>query len=695
MTENKRPSIFHPFARVKYDVEHEKWEDFKARVLTPEESEQFDFSTPASWNNQNIEWVYKQLGYHGEVPEGSGVGVVQSPFTSEYTKVWGVSPSPDLQKFRNMFRTQPDIQQAVQLQVTMSVGKGFVIEHKDKKIQEFLNKWAVDVQLLPNMMVIGQDMIVYGNGYAEIQWTDRVQKEEQVYKYEDTELVAPEVLDWGFNGKVENAYKSGSTSDLLFANYIKREPEVKTGSSGKRKGNKRTGVVGIKPLDPIYMRVRRDSLGNQFGFSQFMSTPPTLLDNDCVIHIKFRPTSAGYDSAYGQSQLLALIRNNAILEQFEQDASIWIHSRAVPPMIAKGGADPQHPYTNAQMADLVNKLAKRTAASILAIKSDVQLEELQGVARNLNLGWWLNYLLTRRYQALGVPPILMGIMEGGNKQTGEVVFQDFVTRLQLIQKMISDAFEQQVLWPLVKSKFGEDKEKPTIIWKPIVEEDRNMRAQRLIQALQANAISVNEFRQSIGFPKIDNRPDLDKIKEPPAVPASNLLGPPKPGGMQTMNKPGEEGKPVQEEKTPEQKLPPFAKPSPEGVKKKESELLEQEIRIKKIRLLISQENFKNELIDTIKSAQFELKQGDKIVKDIKQESVTKAESIINKYVSDAYLFGKLDEVFKKISSGEGSFDEECFSLTKDDLPEIAKLKEKYKTDYIKIFDDMVNEIDKP
>ncbi len=688
---NKRPSILHPIERIKYDLSKESWEDMKARILTPEEVKTFDVTFPPSWRNQPVDWIKNSLGLGKKgVPEGSGAGFVQSPFQEVFSITYGVTPTADLFKYRKIIRSQPDVQQAIQLQVTMAIGKGFTIYHPKKNIQKYLNKFANDINLLQEMLVLGQDMLGYGTAFCEIRWSDRVKKKEQIYKYDGIDVAASEVFKWDLNKKVEETttpnivtcpihgyVDSGEpvrdckfcktvagSNDVFTAEIIKREPVE----------DDKPTILGLKPLDPVYIRVRRDSYGNVFGFMQYLSAPPILLDNENMIYIKYRPHSTGMENAYGQSILLSLIRNNDLLEQFEVDSATWIHSRAVPPLIVKGGADPMHPYSSSQMKDLLTKLAGRTAASMIAVKSDVQIEELQGVARNLNLQWWLTYLLNRRFQALGVPPVLMGMPEGTNRATGEVVFQDFITRLQLIQKMISDAIETQVLYPLVKERYGENEEKPVMAWKPIVEEDRNMRAQRLIQALQARAISPNEFRTAIGFDRIDKedeiyKPELDEIGGAPAVPPSNLLGPPKPGGG-------------------EQKTPPFAKPSPEGIKKKE-EPLEQELRIKKMRLLIAQESFKDELLTLVKTAKFEVKQGDRTIKDIKTEIMEKAEGVINHYIQDAYMYGKLDSLYQEALKGGIELRMELFTISKEDLPAVAKLKEKYVSDFGAILEDLV------
>ncbi len=678
----KRPSILHPLARAKYDGAMMKYREVQARLLPADEAAKWDTELPPSWKEQPLSWLLTSLGVKS-LPPGSGHGFVQSPYNNIFTKVYGVTPLSDLPKYRTMIRNSPTVQAAIELQVNMAVGKGFTIKHPDKEVQAYLERVIDDIDLLQTMIILAHDMLGYGNAYGEILWDDRVEKEEQVYEYNGAHLTEKEIKRF----EITKDFKAASISTRPIVNEKNELQDVSVNNSGQpqnfiaqtvSKGSGAKGLLGIKPLDPIYMRVRRDSWNNIFGYIQWLSFPPALIDNDSMIHIRYRPKSTGYESAYGVSILMPLIKNNDLLNMLENDAAVWVHGRAVPPLIIKGGGDPQHPYSTTQMQDLMNKLKERVAASMLFVKSDVAIEELQGAARALNIDWWITYLMNRRYEALGVPPVLMGIPEGTNRATSEVVFQDFITRLQLIQEFIADPIETQVLYPLVLANFGETSKddkgkeipmpKPHIVWKPIVEEDRNMRSQRLIQMFQAGAISVNEIRSSTGFKELEDE-KYNEVRGEPAMPFKEPL-------------PGNE-KPAGE------KVPGFAKPSPEGVKKKEDKLTpEQSFRVKKLRLLVNQEQFKEELLSLVKRTKFEVKQGDRTVGVIKKEMIKEAEKIISKYVADTWLYGKMDASFAEAVKRE-EFTEDDLALKKEDLPKIAELKKKYLIDFKKILEDVV------
>lgn len=1004
----KRPPWYRPFARAKYDAAMTTYQEFLANVLPPEQAQQYDVELPPTWRQQPLSWLLTSLGVKKKLPPGSGAGFVQTPYADVYTKVYGVTPIADLPKYRTMYRTQPDIQSAIELQTNMAIGRGFNIVHPDPQIQQYLTELVEDVNIPEAMSVMAHDCLVYGNAYGEILWENKETAEEQIFEFNDQYYAQSELERFKVKGAkpAEIKLEDGTTTNFV-AQSIRKNKDAKI-------------FYGIKPLDPVYMRVRRDSWGNIYGYIQWITFPPALIDTASMIHIKYRPKSWGYESllpgtkvfanpsvkpieelvegekvltdngtfekivaprsfpykgqrykiygwysnapidctwqhpilvkekggkevfklakdlvkarrgdclvipipsevkdrekidlldfislvnwrrgahakkghpseiavderfmrvvgyylsegflsktkvcfafgegdeeaitdcmetlksygatpwikayrrnpkirvvmashsalrnlferefgkgaknkflpewvmklpaekqlelvkgfvagdgtfyekkwcmgtaseklayqlrmlllrnkikasvygktvrgafrskpenyytvtgyfekgqhghieknrfyvpirkiekeyyegvvwdihvpnsetfvlqggyvvhnsAYGTSVLMPLIKNNELLELFENDAAIWIHSRVVPPLIVKGGGDPSHPYTTAQMNALMTSLQGRTAASMIFVKSDVEIKELEGVAKALNVEWWLNYLQTRRFQALGVPPVFMGIRESANRASSEVVFQEFISRIQLLQELIASAFENQVLHPLVKAKFGETwvnprrekvpMPKPRIVWAPIVEEDRNMRSQRLIQALQSRAISINEFRTEVGFPRREGE-EYDSIGGPMMqTPVGTPFRPPA-------------GTPVE-----------APKPPPEGVKKKEGALTsEQAFRVKKMMLISSQDQFKTELMQLVQKAKFELIQGDRLVKDLKKDILDKAKEIIGRHVTNAYLYGRMDVK-------QRAFTEEDLIVKQEELPEIAKLKNKFVKDFEELFDDMV------
>ena len=1136
----KRPSRWHPIARANWDGSMRSYREIQARILPKDESEEYDVSLPEEWKQQPAQWLLRSLGLKKGLPPGSGAGLVQSQYADLYTRIYGTVPIADLPKYRTIYRTQPDVQGAVEIQVNLAIGKGFTIKHPEKKVVDYLLKVCNDINLLQHMLVMTSDMLVYGNSYTEILWNEKIEKTEQMYEYKGVQYTKDEIETLKVNPKEIKVAQIDY--DGQQRNFVAQK--IKKGEDAR--------ILGLKDLDPIYLRVRRDSWGNIFGYIQWMAFPPVLIDNDSLIHIRFRPKSTGYESAYGVSILMPLIKNNDLLNQFENDAAVWIHSRAVPPLIVKGGS-PERPYSlipsskiiafndcdlhldsfekfaefegvtdknniihptkdisvpsfnknnevvlqkvygivkhkytgdiykikttynkeisttaghslfkwqtnykhpfmegnkgkivpypidslkvgdyiaistklpiveqnktkisvldlienkwnvlvrytdeewvkykldeilsipigfnqftqgnkktkvymevknllktkyhsnkprrnktkriikrikkekkmpypvfeilqrninlpigkitttnkrpgkseslpleikitndllwvlgmfiaegcnketstsfasddynvlkikeildsigfktkkdnyykvpnrtgkfgscpptvnthslifrnllkylevkdkrvptwilqlplskskwflkglydgdgnhnskntqsfgystsnkdlaedivylllrfgvisgiksskteygtnsyfvyatvnttnfeqwdkikvqtkngnssafhlenevalvkvksikkypvkdewvydfqvedtenfvgglgifchnsTAQMKELMSILKSRTAASMIFAKADVQFEELKTVASDMDIQWWINYLLTRRYQALGIPPLFMGIAEKGGRATAEVLLHDFITRLQVLQELVADPIEEFIFKPLIKAEFGEDVENAEMVWKPIIEEDRNMRAQRLIQMLQAGAISINEARSEMGFATVPDKPEYDEMK--PVEPAFTPKGfPPKPGAVS--RPPAEQ---VVPKTTPEEKLK-----------------LEKTEKVKRMQLLQIEDSFREKMLNLVKKIKSDLRVGDKLTKVIKEESLENAKSLINENVVSSYLVGRA-----KANAALGQEDD--LILKQEDLTPISKMKTNFLSDFNRIVEDMV------
>ena len=659
VNDKKRPPFWRPFKRATYDAMEKSYAEIQARILPASEAATFDTELPAQWRQEPIRWILSGLGIK-KPPVGSGAGYTQSPFAEVYSRTYGVQPIVDLPKYRLMYRNNPDVMHAVEMQANLAVGRGFTIDHPKKEVVDYLTRLCDKLNVQNTLLVMASDCLIYGNSFCEICWDKQIDEVEPMYDIRGEAYTRKEVEELGVKDAPQAMAKNRWVLDeekmenkiVAFDNPVPFTAQV------IRKGEDAETIIQLKPLDPVYMRVRRDSFGNVLGYIQWMNFPPALIDTDSTIHIKYREKSWAYESAYGTSPLMSLVKNNDLFNQFETDAAVWIHSRAVPPLIVQGGST-EKPYTTAQMTDLMSKLKGRTAASMIFTKGDVQVNEVEGAARALNVQWWVDLLLTRRYQALGVPPVLMGLPQStGNQSVGEVIFQEFVTRLQLLQEFMADAIETNVFYPLIVKKFGESMEdesgkktpmpKAEMVWKPIIEEDRNMRAQRLIQGVQAGTISVNEYRKEMGFKVLDD-PKYDEIK--PMVPAQIPSG-----------------TPFQDQKVKD------ITTIPEGVRKKD-------IPAPPVAPIEMSTEFKNRMVDVIREAKASLDAG-KSAREVKSEAKKRAKELINKYVVSFYIQGRAKA---NLSLNKG----DDLKLKKEELPKIIDIKKKYEKDFDKILSEMI------
>jgi hypothetical protein len=647
----KVPNRFlHPFARAKYDAAMMNYDEFKAKMLSEEEVESYDLTFPESWRKQPLAWL---TGTKKGLPSGSGFGLVQSPYSDVYTKMYGVVPIADLPKYRLMYRNYPDVQQAVEMQTNLAVGKGYVIKHKQKKVADYIQDCLLDIDMPQHTLTMASETLTYGNSFTEVLWSDSESTKETLYDYHGEMYTAGELKNYNIAGTIAPAVYE---NNILEATKVNRKPK--------------SDLVGLKDLDPVYMRVRRDSWANVFGYIQWMSFPPVLIDLDSCIHIKNRPKSTGYESAYGISILMSLIKNTDLLNYFENDAAIWMHYKAVPPLTVKGGT-PERPYGVDQMNDLQRKLKGRSAASTLFVKGDVSVEEMKTVASDLHIDWWINYLLLKRTQALGVPSFLMGQKETAGRSSAQVMILEFITRLQILQDFIARPIEKFIIRPLIDDKFGKSVPNARIVWKPIIEETPDMRPQRLIQLLQAGAVSVNEVRLEMGFEELEDS-QYDKPM-PMMEPAMNPSGfPAKPGALPNQQK--------VPQNTPEsrQKTNPSTRNNPTSTMKSEKDIRKQKI----YELMVLDDTFREMMSNIVGEARSNLRSDDMLIKDAKKDFLGKVTKCINAYGDATYILAKHEkdkDAPLEIEKGEGyaveAYRNEIYGNFEKIFESMVKLKE--------------------
>ena len=160
------------------------YSEIQARVVPQSIRDDYDIDVPTTWKSQPALTLLRGMGVGKEgLPAGSGYGLVQSPYADVYTKMYGVNPLSDLPLYRKIYRSQPDIQNAVQMQVNLAVGKGFTIYHENEDVVKFILDLCNRLNLSQHLPVMATDCLVYGNSFTELQWEDSELLDEELYDY--------------------------------------------------------------------------------------------------------------------------------------------------------------------------------------------------------------------------------------------------------------------------------------------------------------------------------------------------------------------------------------------------------------------------------------------------------------------------------------------------------------------------------
>ncbi len=494
------------------------------RRMSDKESTRYDRYTPVNWF-QKLPIIPQE-----ETPPASGYGYVQSPYVSQWSKMWGVNPLTDLPKYRMMYRTVPIVKKAIDKTVATAISKGFELdlpantEHREE-ILAYLKSWLeqqTDFKL--HLQMLASDALTYGNAYAEIVY-DEVDVTEE--SSTDPEFQRVEIPD------PHEDYKIGEHG-------IPYLPTVNYNGNGKyiniaAKGN----PVWIKPLDPLWMRVRRDSYGNVFGYLQYLSTPPVAFTNDKTIHIRFNPKSWWTENAYGTSMLLSLVRTQEAIWTIENDLILISHACAKPPLVFACGDNPEEPWTEAQFTAFVAATSARGPGGDIYHRGDVDSKPLPFPASSLApLLAHLDYHVEQRMVSLGVPPDLLGVHASSNRSVATVSFDDWINTIQLLQQQMGDAIQEQLFKPILEKAYGEGCPVPSMVWNQVYEKDDAAEIQKVMTLRASNIISTNEARAWLGevgkklepvtsgdelLPPEAQMPGEDKSKEESKMPPKDSI----------------------------------------------------------------------------------------------------------------------------------------------------------------------------
>ena len=262
-------------------------------------------------------------------------------------------------------------------------------------------------------------------------------------------------------------------------------------------------ITYIKDLDILYIRPRADAYGNIFGYYQWINYPPVLLGPSAVIWYRWNIKSWGYETIYGTSDLMPVIRYVDMRTQFENDMVVWEHTYPHPVIHLMAGTT-ERPYTDDQMKALAAAWRKRQSGSDFLTKGDISSEVIQTQVGGRGGGAlieWLNYLNVQIHSPLGIPDSLMGTQgapqggQGSNRSTATVAMEDVIVQAELLQKALSRPWEQD-MFPIMLRAQGFSEEVCELYyyfaWKPVFEEDPNTRMTNITNFRKAGIYSINQ-----------------------------------------------------------------------------------------------------------------------------------------------------------------------------------------------------------
>lgn len=486
---------------------------FVARVLDTGTIEEIAPNSWVMWGNTTE--AYRGVGYrNGQKPPHTGDLLVQSPYADWFNLTWGLTPSQDMPKWRWMYRSRPEIRRGVDIKVILAVGRGFKIVCKDNAdIELFCNNLLKKLNHKDVAQKALTDMEVYG--FACFEKVRALPSELQ--ENEKVEIsTKPEVGDWS-KKNTDDQNKTTLESWLADVGKVDRwlaqtdvQDEQKKFTDKKGAGE----LVALKSLDPMFIRINRDAFGNVIGYVQWGLTPvPQSIYPDKMVFLPWMPKSTVPENAYGNSILQPVQRHVSLLIQAEEDMKVYWHQYAKPMLVVKAGTQ-EKPYPVPRLNYLQAQFAARQPNTDAIVPGDVTVEMLQAGtgATTATFAEWASYLREKIYETIGVPSVLMNLPDQTSRAISDISLQAFIAEEQMAQQLLEELFMDQVIIPEVREKFGDKIPAMTVVWLPIVEEDKNKKGDRLIKQVGKPFVTINEARTEMGYDPIDDK-KYDEIPE--------------------------------------------------------------------------------------------------------------------------------------------------------------------------------------
>lgn len=488
-----------------------------ARIIDSDVVQKIGNATFLHW--QRTTEAYRGYGYaFGKLPPQNGQGLVQSPYGDIFALTWGLMQNPDMPKWRFLYRTRPEIRSAIDKKAALAFGKGFQIACDDKKVETYLTNLLNSMDYISMMVACAADTLVYGYGVMEIVRATPKQMQKSEKKESKLLLTACQ----GFISPNKEYGPLDSKDYQAAIDKIEQTLSAELGGlapkDAKNTFKERANITSfqegepleLKKLDPMYMRIARDAFNDVMGYIQWGLSPiPSAFVPEKIIWLRHAERSSSFESAYGMSQLMPIVRHASMLIAAEEDMKIYAHQHARPTLVAYGGTE-EKPYPQPKLLNLLKLLNSFQPNTDMVLPADTKLEPVNTHIDKTStfLETWIHFLKEKIYEGLNIPMMLQITEKGGVKgASADVDLAAFIADEEVFQHNLGGQFLNQFLIPEAHRKFGDKISPISIIFAPIMEEDLNKKADRIIKLVGRPLVTVNEGRRMINLDSTENAED--------------------------------------------------------------------------------------------------------------------------------------------------------------------------------------------
>ena len=460
-----------------------------------------------------------------ELP-GLGLGFTVYPYVAVWEKIWGAVPTEDYQKYKQYYVQEPFIRATIDFHTQMTISQGYELDYPLQTVVQDVKQFLDRHDFLNLLKIMVKDMLVFGNSYTEVVRT--------WYCHETGHDL--EALRISYETEPKEGKKGYWWTDRvdIAARHDKMYPTHKL-------ENPYGEVTRFKPLDPMYMRVRRDAYGTILGYVQYYVFPLVTFLADEMIHLRYMPTSWTYESVYGVSMLRPILFHQELMKNYEETMGAIMNVFLKPMFLVHVGVSDQgvvgQEVTTAQFQSVRKYFQTSQPGQSIVVRAatPIKIEPINPpIDRMQSTSFWLQWLHNMRTYALSVPKFFTD-PAGLNRATAQTVERGYFTFINSNRQSLNSQLERTVMILVMRSLYGrvadeliKEYDVPKFIWKPVKEDSLEDKAKTYMPLYASRILTRDEVRKALGFEPMDEETLEQEIGEsvPPMAGAGVGAGAP-------------------------------------------------------------------------------------------------------------------------------------------------------------------------
>jgi hypothetical protein len=452
---------------------------------------------------------------------GLGLGFTVYPYVAVWEKIWGAVPTEDYQKYKQYYVQEPFIRATIDFHTQMTISQGYELDYPLDTVVKDVKAFLDRHDFLNLLKVMVKDMLVFGNSYTEVVRTWFCHQtghdlQELRISYETEGKNGGDGYWW--TDRVDVADKHNK----LYPTHKLENPYGE--------------ITRFKPLDPMYMRVRRDAYGTILGYVQYYVFPLVTFLADEIVHLRYMPTSWTYESVYGVSMLRPILFHQELMKNYEQTMGAIMNVFLKPMFLVHVGTAenglPTAEVTNVQYNAVRRYFQQAQPGQSLVIRASapVKVEPINPpIDRMQTTAFWLQWLHNMRTYALSVPKFFTD-PAGLNRATAQTVERGYFTFISSNRQSLNSQLERSIMVMVMKSLYGKIADElikefdvPKFIWKPVKEDSLEDKAKTYLPLYASRILTRDEVRKALGFEPLGEE-ELEKEIGEAAMPPMAQTG---------------------------------------------------------------------------------------------------------------------------------------------------------------------------